>query len=81
MLYGVADYTALLLQWMIVARLLYDVLRSHDYKGAKCYTTPLFIGSKGSLPKFLDTHFLFCNIPLYFFVFCFCYFSRLFLTA
>ena len=69
MLYGVADYTALLLQSMIVARLLYDVLRSHDYEGAKCYTTRLFIGSQGTLRKFLNTHFLFCNTPLYFFVF------------
>ena len=59
MLYGVADYTALLLQWMIVARLLYDVLRSHDYEGAKCYTTRLFIGSQGSLPKLLITSIFF----------------------
>ena len=39
----------------MIAGLLYDVLRSQDCQGAKCYTTHLFIGSRSSLVRLLRT--------------------------
>ena len=54
---------------MIIARLLYDVLRSHDCEGAKCYMTHLFIGSQCSLTKLQITTIFFSTIytSLYFY--------------
>lgn len=39
----------------MIAGLLYDVLRSQDCRGANCYTTHLFIGSRSSLVRLLRT--------------------------
>ena len=48
----------------VVGRRLYDVLRSHDCEGAKCYTTHLFIGSQSILAKLLITTILFSSTCL-----------------
>ena len=57
----------------MIAGLLYDVLRSQDCQGAKCYTTHLFIGSRSSLVRLLrkrsPTHY---NSPLFFWSFQLC---------